>query len=181
MLAETVRDIMQADVTTVRPATKVTELTRMLADRRISGAPVVEADRSVVGVVSASDIVRVAAEARAIPESGIVWLPRTPPAVWPTDDDEPADPTYGDFFLPEEGLAIVPRWRAGPSEGGLADMTVEEIMTPIPFSVEPTATLRELAGFLLRGRIHRAVVTEHGRLIGIVTTMDILRAIVNTP
>jgi CBS domain-containing protein len=37
--------------------------------------------------------------------------------------------------------------------------------------------VKELADFLIRGRIHRAVVVEGERLVGIVTTMDVLRAL----
>lgn len=50
-------------------------------------------------------------------------------------------------------------------------------MTPANFYIGPDGTLGELAGFLLTGRIHRALVMEGDRLIGIVTTVDVLRAV----
>jgi CBS domain-containing protein len=54
---------------------------------------------------------------------------------------------------------------------------VENIMTSANFHVEPGASLAELAEFLLKGRIHRALVMEDNTLLGIVTTVDVLRAI----
>jgi CBS domain-containing protein len=52
-----VRDVMTTDVTTVEPGTSLKEVAAILAERHISGLPVVDAAGSVVGVVSESDIV----------------------------------------------------------------------------------------------------------------------------
>jgi CBS domain-containing protein len=54
---------------------------------------------------------------------------------------------------------------------------IADIMTTATFTVRPDATVRELADFLARGRIHRALVVEDGRLVGIVTAFDVVRAI----
>jgi len=51
-------------------------------------------------------------------------------------------------------------------------------MTPAAFSVGPEDSVSLVAKFLLQGRIHRALVVEEGRLRGIVTTFDPLRAFV---
>jgi CBS domain-containing protein len=45
------------------------------------------------------------------------------------------------------------------------------------FSVPSTASLPELARFLLRGRIHRALVVDAGELVGIVSAFDVLGAV----
>lgn len=50
-------EVMSRDVVTVSPDTPLKEVAALLADRAISGVPVVENDR-VVGVVSESDLVR---------------------------------------------------------------------------------------------------------------------------
>jgi CBS domain-containing protein len=73
---------------------------------------------------------------------------------------------------------------AGPAsdwatESDLDRYDVRSIMTPANFHIGPEAKLGELAGFLLRGRIHRALVMEDETLIGIVTTLDVLRAVAN--
>jgi CBS domain-containing protein len=50
------RDIMTRDVTTVTPETSLRDLARLLSERQISGAPVVDADGVVVGVISEADL-----------------------------------------------------------------------------------------------------------------------------
>lgn len=59
----------------------------------------------------------------------------------------------------------------------LDDYVVEDIMSTANFHVGPDASLSELADLLLKRRIHRALVMEDGALLGIVTTVDVLRAI----
>jgi CBS domain-containing protein len=177
-LAGPVSDIMQREVTTVPPDMSVRELTRVLSDRSISGAPVTDADGVLLGVVSSSDVMRFTAEAPDTPMGRLTFLNRRTPD-WPTDEDDPPaeDPIYGDYFLPEEGPTVMPTFGDDLAHGPLDETTVEDIMTPVSFAVEPTTSVQELASFLLRGRIHRAVVTEDGRCVGIVTTTDILRAV----
>lgn len=54
----TVADIMQHRVTTVDADTPLSEVARLLWDEAISGAPVLDEDGNLAGLVSASDIVR---------------------------------------------------------------------------------------------------------------------------
>ena len=51
-----VKDVMKGEVTTVAPETLLREVAALLAERGISGAPVVENGATVVGVVSEADI-----------------------------------------------------------------------------------------------------------------------------
>jgi|GEM_PF-111345 len=51
------RDIMTRDVIAVTPETPVSEIGRLLASHRISGVPVVDKDKRVLGVVSESDVI----------------------------------------------------------------------------------------------------------------------------
>ena len=101
----------------------------------------------------------------------------TPAWLEGADEPPPEDPVYGDYFLPEEGPAVVPTFGEELADGPLDEATVADIMTPVSFTVEPATPVSSLASFLLRGRIHRAVVTEGGRCVGIVTTTDVLRAV----
>ena len=176
-LAEmTVRDIMQEDVTTVSPGTPVRELTRILADQGISGVPVVTSAGTVVGVVSSTDVVRLAAEATDLQVPVPVWPRRRADWARETEDDDGLpDELSADYFLPEDNPDVFREW---DELGNTAfdEFTVSDIMTPVSFAMPPTASVKDLAEFLLRGRIHRAVVTEDDHLVGIVTTMDVLRA-----
>lgn len=58
---------------------------------------------------------------------------------------------------------------------------VEDVMTPAVFSAGETTPVEELARLMLRRRVHRVVITRAGRLLGIVTSMDLLRALLATP
>lgn len=172
----TVRDIMSTAVVTVGPDATVRQLARVLADAEISGAPVVDADGTLVGVVSATDLVRLAADDVDVHVAASALPTDRAEVPAPFFDEEPDADPYG-YFLPEEspfaGEEILDLF----TESELDEVEVADIMTPVAFSVGPGATVKELADFLVRGRIHRAVVEEDGRLLGIVTSGDVLRAV----
>lgn len=172
----TVSDIMNPDVVSVPPDLTVRELTRLLSDQGISGVPVVDTTGEVLGVVSSTDVVRLAAEESEVAVTGTRWVPIPAPAETRDPEDEEED-LYGAFFLPEDAPMIGPEWAAGTANSPMDQLTVTDIMTPVSFSVEPDTSVSELADFLVRGRIHRALVLEDGRLQGIVTSMDLLKAL----
>ncbi len=91
-------------------------------------------------------------------------------------DDEETD--LLDYFqhghTPTQGPNAIGDWVA---ESDLDQYEVREIMTPANFHIHPDASLADLARFLLRGRIHRALVMENDALAGIVTTVDVLRTV----
>lgn len=167
-----VRDVMQQDVVTVPPDMTVRELTRVLSDEEISGAPVVDAGGRTVGVVSATDVLRLTADEVEVHVPG-----GSPEAGWEDDDGGEMADLY-DFFVTEPTpLMVRGTGLAGVPETQLDEFSVGDIMTPATFTVPPEASVRELAEFLLRGRIHRALVMEDGQLLGIVTSFDVLRAV----
>jgi CBS domain-containing protein len=55
--------------------------------------------------------------------------------------------------------------------------TAEDMMTPNPITIEPHATVREAARLIARKKHNRLPVTEHGRLVGVVTRVDVLDAL----
>lgn len=176
---KTVQDIMHRDVVTVGPDTTVRELARVLSDGEISGAPVVDRTGRVMGVVSATDVLRLAAEG---PEVELEEFTESRPLragldLDPEDDlgDQGVDYVeyYVDLFAP---MAFMEGDLVGP-QSALDQRTVTDIMTPAQFTVRPDATVEELAEFMWRGRIHRALVVENGQLQGIVTTFDVMRAV----
>ncbi len=56
-------------------------------------------------------------------------------------------------------------------------LSVREIMTPLIFKVAENASIAEMADTMIGGRIHRLIVTQEDRVVGIVTTLDMLKAI----
>ncbi len=91
------------------------------------------------------------------------------------DDLAEADP-YG-FFLPEDsplqGAELLERF----PETSFDSATVADVMTPVSFAVNPDMPVPELCAFLVRGRIHRALVVSNDELVGIVTSRDVLKGV----
>lgn len=175
-----VKDVMETEVVTVHPDMSVRELTRVLSDFEISGAPVVDDRGETVGVVSGTDVLRLSAD-----EVELHVGSQLTDELWDDedgaedflddlDDDEP-DPV--DYFMTGDGAGALRHSRFQLPESQLDEFTVRDIMTPATFTVAPDTSVRDLAEFLLRGRIHRALVMEEGTLLGIVTTFDVLRAV----
>jgi len=67
-----VRDIMQSDVTTISPEATVADAARTMADRRLSGLPVVDGAGALIGVVSEGDLLHRAELGVSAPRSW--WL-----------------------------------------------------------------------------------------------------------
>jgi CBS domain-containing protein len=169
-----VRDIMKVEVLTVTSDTPVRRLARLLTDEEISGVPVVDSDGRPLGVVSATDVVRLAANdtdvrVRATRARTEGRLPD------PDGEEQEADP-HG-FFLPEDAPFAAERLLGQIPESEFDAADVRDIMTPVSFTVGPDADITDLAEFLVRGRIHRALVVDAEKLVGIVTSGDVLRAV----
>lgn len=140
------KDLMRKDVVTVPPFMTLKELAFLLNDRRITGAPVVDGQGKILGVVSQSDLVR--ADREAAPGSV---------APYHRETDEAA--ASSGFHLEDPDRS-----------------RVEQIMTPGGLSLEESASAEEVARMMLGHHIHRILITRAGRLCGIITTMDMLRA-----
>ena len=57
------------------------------------------------------------------------------------------------------------------------DTSVSEIMTPRPLTVSPDAEVKEAAQQMLYADIHRLFVVEADRVVGVISTSDIMRAV----
>ncbi|MEM1258857.1 MAG: CBS domain-containing protein [Bacteroidota bacterium] len=53
--------------------------------------------------------------------------------------------------------------------------SIEQVMVKDVVSVPPTATVKEVAQFLAQKEFHALPVVEEGKLVGIVTTTDLIR------
>jgi len=54
---------------------------------------------------------------------------------------------------------------------------VRDLMTPRPLTISPDAEVKEAAQQMLYADVHRLFVTEGERLIGVISTTDIMRAV----
>ena len=68
--AMTVREAMSADRTSFRPEQDVLDAVRLLIERRISGAPVVDQIGNLVGMLTERDCMKIALDAGYYSESG---------------------------------------------------------------------------------------------------------------
>ena len=147
-MALTVRDIMQRDPVSVTVVDSVETVLHVMRDHDLSGVPVVNEGGRCVGIITEADLV--------LSEEG------------------------EDFHLPHYfelfgGVVFLERWshfeeRARKAFASLA----EDMMTPDPITIEPDATVREAAHSIARRKHNRLPVIEHGRLVGVVTRVDVL-------
>lgn len=144
-------DVMTNNLATVDPDWPLDRLMEFLADKSITGAPVVTAAGEPIGVVSLTDIAR----------NGVV-------------SDTAADSSMASYC--KKSLATrVAREELGRFHADSASQTtVRDIMTPVVFSVEDDATVQEVAEMMITGHIHRVFVKRDGKMVGIITSMDLL-------
>jgi CBS domain-containing protein len=184
------RDIMTQDVVVVSSDMTLRRALELFAQRHITGAPVVEGKR-VVGVVSASDLLTFVAttseESEAIEPStrrAEEWdeLSKEEAAGLPDVEEEDDDEPSGSYFT-ELWSAPGPDAEAQLKEGPLGahdvfeEHTVEEAMTREVCQLAPDASVTVAADYMRRANVHRILVLSGGELAGIVTTMDITRAV----
>jgi CIC family chloride channel protein len=65
----------------------------------------------------------------------------------------------------------------GARQALLENTVVRDIMTPRPFTVGPDEDVREAARQMLYADVHRLFVAEGDKVIGIISTTDIVRAV----
>lgn len=161
----TAADLMSPDVLTVPEDMTVRELAGFLIDHEITGAPVVDSEGRLTGVVSVVDIADMAATEEE-------------------DDDGAEAREEGDrigFFARafRDVLSAGERKDLDVFSGDDGEVRVGEIMNPDVYSVPEDASVSEIASTLLDHHVHRVVVIEGGRVLGIITTSDLLGLLVD--
>lgn len=153
-MALTARDCMRSPVRSVSPRMRVPDLEQLLLRERISGAPVLE-DGRLVGIVSRTDIVReLLVEQTLVEGSSSFYLE-------PFDTD--AHPER-DRALESEAVAA--RWKG---------LTVADVMVHELVRVGPDEPVGGVARTMLERRVHRLLVTEGDELLGLVSSLDLVR------
>jgi CBS domain-containing protein len=150
----TASDLMNPEVLTVRDDMTARELAAYLIENEISGAPVADAEGRLVGVVSLVDVAAAA--------SG-----------------------EGSRLVRDGSAYFIHDWEEGLDEGDVEELSLDEeglrvadIMNPKIYSVREDATVPEIASMMLKGHIHRLLVTREDRAVGVITTSDLLGLLV---
>jgi CBS domain-containing protein len=140
-----VGDVMETDWPTLGPESTVEEAIKLFAEERVSGAPVVD-DGQLVGIITEGDLIFQDADVRA--------------------------PGFLDILGGIVPLGDTDEYRKEALKS--AGVTVGEVMTDDPVTVAPEATLAETATTMAERRKKILPVVDGGRLVGMITRMDIL-------
>lgn len=175
------RDIMTRDVITMTPAVSLREAMELFADRHISGAPVVDG-RKVVGVISTTDLMAYAAAMADADGEGALDDPTVDNEggeSWSWDDESGPAAAYFTGSWDQDAESVTARFELAdhPSLGVLDIRTVAEAMTRRVCSLPSTASVTEAADHMRRSAIHRMLVIDGEELMGLVSTMDITKAV----
>ena len=139
-------EIMQHDFVTVTPDTPVTDLATLLLEYDVDGMPVVEGDK-VVGVVTSMDLIF---------QEKRVHLPS--------------------FVTVMEMVLPVGNRQALKELEKVTGSVVRDIMTADPVTVSFDASLALIATLMVEQHLTLLPVVNGGRLVGVVTKPDVLRA-----
>ena len=140
-----VGDIMETEWPTLGAESTVEEAIKLFAEERVSGAPVVE-DGRLVGIITEGDLIFQDADVKA--------------------------PGFLDILGGIVPLGDTDEYRREALKS--AGVTVGEVMTDDPVTVTTEATLAETATIMAERRKKILPVVEGGRLVGVITRMNIL-------
>ncbi|MEB3828194.1 CBS domain-containing protein [Phormidium sp. CCY1219] len=148
-MPKTVAEVMTHDPIVVNPDTPLEEAIKILAERRISGLPVVDSAGKLVGILSEGDLMW--------RESGVT----PPPYIMVLDSviylENPAR------YQRELHKAL--------------GQTVGEVMSDRPQSIKPEKSLQDAAKLMHDKGVHRLpVVDDTGKVTGVLTRGDVIRA-----
>ena len=148
-MTKTVADVMTPNPITVTPQTSLSEAVKILAQKRISGLPVVDESGRLLGVISETDLMW--------QETGV----ETPPYIMLLDSVIYLQNPSRHEKLLHKALG----------------QTVGEVMSDKPISITADRTLKEAASLMYDRHVRRLPVIEEdtNKVIGVITRGDIIR------
>lgn len=142
-------DIMNRDVKTIHANATLQEVAEFLTAHHISGAPVVDGNGKMVGIISESDLIDDRKRNAAIPRSAI----------------------FGFWVVPEETLI------KAYEEAQV--LRARDLMTRDVLSASEDTPVEELAQLMVKRRINRIPIIKEGVIVGIVTREDLVRGLLD--
>jgi CBS domain-containing protein len=150
-MARTVREIMLTDVPVVHPEDSVESVLKLMRRHELPGAPVVNEGGRCVGIITDADLVLSA-------EEGDLHLPHY-------------FELFGGVVFLEPLRKFEKRLRKAFSS------TARDLMTEDPITIEADEPVTRAARLIAERKHNRLPVVEHGRLVGVVTRVDVLDAL----
>jgi CBS domain-containing protein len=139
------KDVMVSEPVCADPSMTIRQLARIFEENEISGAPVVDKEGRVIGVVSKTDLIRRCSE-------GTVDVP--PAYLFEAICEQRG---YDEEVIPEPLICV------------------EDFMTQDPVTVTGNTPAGYVARLMFEKRIHRVVVVDHEKFpVGIITSLDLL-------
>jgi CBS domain-containing protein len=150
-VAAFVRDIMDADPVTVTGDASVHDVVALLRRHDVAGVPVVDDGGRLRGIITEADLV-------ISDEEGDLHIPH-----------------YIELFGGEIFLEPLRRFEQRLRKAFAS--SASDMMTRHPVTIAPDATVDEAARLIARKKHNRLPVVEHGRLVGVVTRVDVLEGL----
>jgi CBS domain-containing protein len=149
------REIMNPEVISVPTTMDLRDLAKLFLEKGITGAPVVDEDGHLAGVISQTDLV-------------YYNLTRGDELVFDSD-----------FYqsVRVEGSHVPRGFQFEDFNTGC----VADVMTPVVHSVTERATVTSVARVMMRNRVHRVIVRRGQAVAGIISAIDVLRACCGAP
>lgn len=150
------RDLMTKAVVTLRPEDGIRDAAAALIENNVHGAPVVDEDGKVLGVLSMTDLTRHEREREHTLQRESDW-----------------------YQASRDGRQHGVNWSKGWHVEAGETVRVRDVMSPFVISVYENASLWDVVSILLRNQIHRLVVVrEPGPvLVGVISETDVLVAL----
>jgi CBS domain-containing protein len=144
------RDIMTTAVIAVTPDTSIRQVATVLRDNGISAVPVVDGSGALVGIVSEGDLI---------------------------DRNDSERERRRDWWLEmlAEGTALSPAFLDFVRS---TDRPVRQVMVAPVKTVSEDTPVEDIGELLQQERIKRVPVVREGRVVGIVSRADVLRALI---
>ena len=150
-MALTVREVMDADPAFVYAGDPTERVLEVLREHELPGVPVINEGERCVGIITEEDLILSG-------ENEDLHLPHY-------------FQLFGGFVFVERFSHFEERLRKAVAA------TAGDMMTPDPITVEPDTPVAEAAHIIARRKHNRLPVIEHGRLVGVVTRLDVLEAL----
>jgi CBS domain-containing protein len=150
-----IREIMNKDVRSVWPDTSIAEVAKLFAETGFHGAPVVDSENRLIGIVTESDVLNVTKTKYV--RYNLVY---------------PSIHQFGMEF--KEGVAYEEILKAFDE---VKHIPVSQIMTKKVVTACPDDLVEDIAPMMVQKKINRIPIVEKGKVVGIVTRGDIMRGL----
>ena len=146
---KTVADVMTREVITVKKETSIRDLAELFVTKRIGSLPVVDAEGSVIGIVTESDLVE---------QGKNVHLPTVV--------------TLFDWVIYLETEKTLER-----ELKKMGGRVVGDIFQQQPITIASDATISAAADLMSEHHMNALPVVDHNKLVGIISRIDIIRTL----